>query len=226
MSACSVCHQPLTAAVSWTQLALGKVTPGLCVNCLANLSEITTPGCRHCGRQLAQAGPAIYCPDCLTWEGGPLIANRSLAERNPWLTEVIHRFKYRYDYQVMLGFKPLVRAFMADYLSELSDVVLVPVPLSAERLAVRKFNQAEVLADMSGFVVDACLSRVESEAQAKKSKHDRFKSPNPFRLTHLPEATTVILVDDVYTTGVTVHHAAAVLKEAGVSAVYSFTLAR
>lgn len=226
MSRCSVCANSLARPISWTYLGIGRVTPGLCQTCLDAFVRIKAPLCRHCGRGLTIEGEEKRCPDCVTWEGGPLIWNRSLAERNPWLTEVIYRFKYRYDYEVILGFQSLVQAAIKDCLDEQTAVVLVPVPLSQERLRVRKFNQALALAEMAGLKIDQCLSRMETEKQAKKSRQARFAASNPFRLAHLPAATTVLLIDDIYTTGVTLHHAAEVLHAAGVEKIYSFTLAR
>ena len=114
--------------------------------------------------------------------------------------------------------------------------VLIPVPLSRQRLRERGFNQASVVAQLvSKFLnvrVDehsvgrsththmhrGLMDRKAREASVAKA----FEVLRP----RLISGERVLLVDDVFTTGSTVSACAAVLKKAGAESVNVFTLAR
>jgi ComF family protein len=117
----------------------------------------------------------------------------------------------------------------------LADVV-VPVPLSKKRLAERGFNQAAVVARAVGHVAECPVDEYTVERLAHTAMHrglmDRrareTSVAGAFRVSRprLIEGKSVLLVDDVFTTGSTVSACAMVLKEAGASDVTVFTLAR
>lgn len=69
------------------------------------------------------------------------------------------------------------------------------------------------------------FSRMFSEKQAKKSRFERIMMKNPFKQTE-PFNKPVVLVDDIYTTGRTLRHAAQLLTENGCPEVYALTLCR
>lgn len=106
--------------------------------------------------------------------------------------------------------------------------LFVPIPLSDERLYERGFNQAEALLAVAGLSPTYVLQRIHTEKQSKKSRTDRIHIPQVFELTDqcLVKDQMIVLIDDIYTTGSTLRHAAKLLKEAGASSVQSFTLAR
>jgi len=102
--------------------------------------------------------------------------------------------------------------------------------LSQERLYERGFNQAEALILEAGFKSTTLLTRIHTEKQSKKSRTDRIHLPQVFQFDSnrsIPlEGKDVLLVDDIYTTGSTLRHAAKILLEHGAKKVDSFTLAR
>lgn len=110
---------------------------------------------------------------------------------------------------------------------------VIPVPLHPNRLRERGFNQAELLARpiASSFQapLDAkALERIRhTEAQALLDRRLRLQNPvGAFRATDRWEGATLLLVDDVMTTGSTVSECAAVLRQAGASRVYVLVFAR
>jgi ComF family protein len=113
---------------------------------------------------------------------------------------------------------------------------LVPVPLHRARLRRRGFNQAELLAaDLgarTGLSVDACLERRGRAAeQVGRGRAARMAGPGDVRLRPRARAPrSVLLVDDVVTTGATVAACAAALRAGGSRNVralaYARTLAR
>ncbi len=101
-------------------------------------------------------------------------------------------------------------------------LIIVPIPLHSEKLQTRGFNQAELIArsfcQTTGHKLDLSLQRTRSTvAQFGLSKSARAENvAGAFTLaphTSLKPDTTVLLIDDIYTTGATVREAAAALRE-------------
>lgn len=113
---------------------------------------------------------------------------------------------------------------------------LVPVPMAADKLARRGFNQAEELAREVGARVwlPVCLAlewRGAGRSQAAKTRAERLSSMDDHLALNLAAAPdvdgrTVCLIDDVYTTGATANACAKKLLEAGARTVYVLTAAR
>ena len=113
----------------------------------------------------------------------------------------------------------------------LQATVTVPVPLHPARRRERGFNQAGDLAHYIGLPVVHALSRVRATpSQTTLDAIDRRANVHgAFRATrrvHDLRGVTVLVVDDVQTTGATLEACASVLKEAGVRAVLALTAAR
>lgn len=110
--------------------------------------------------------------------------------------------------------------------------VLTWVPLGARRRRERGYDQAEVLALAIGALTDwpvGCLLRrtVETAPQARRSGLDRRRAlAGAFAAVGSIEATAVVLVDDVLTSGATAAACAAELRDAGASEVGVLTAAR
>ncbi|GAB3802905.1 ComF family protein [Virgibacillus kimchii] len=168
------------------------------------------------------------CRDCAWWQQhlkkDVLAYNHSIYDYNGLMQEMVAKWKYRGDYQLGEAFKqPLFDAFSRHFKKR--NPVIVPIPLSKERLLERGFNQAEMLAAFLPGRTVVALERVHGEKQSKKTRNERIFADNPFTLVKTIKKT-VILVDDIYTTGTTIRHAAALLKEHGTPEVFSLTLIR
>jgi len=229
---CLVCHGILTPVISWTNVFLTTEVQLICEDCQDNLKPLTGEKCGICSRVLeGDYREENLCYDCVRWEkdaewSGILTQNTSLYEYNDFLKEVIAKFKYRGDYT-------LARAFKSRIVRELTPMIfdaLTPIPLSQERLYERGFNQAEALIIEAGFKPNHLLTRIHTEKQSKKSRSDRIHLPQVFQVDGESmmslEGKNILLVDDIYTTGSTLRHAAKVLLEQGAKSVSSFTLAR
>lgn len=233
---CVLCHEEIATEMGWVQLFSKESDTPLCSSCQKRLSLISGETCRICGRSFDN-GEYLYkrgdsCFDCIRWEEDPewsglLESNISLYFYNDFLKESLATFKFRGDYIIVHAFSDLIKIKLA----ELAPEIIVPIPLSAERLYERGFNQAEAMITEAGFIPTQLLSRIHSEKQSKKSRSERIQLPQVFRLA--PEAVaekikgkSVLLVDDIYTTGSTLRHAAKILKDAGAKIVTSLTLAR
>ncbi|MEW9108947.1 MAG: ComF family protein [Cytobacillus gottheilii] len=228
---CLGCGTELKKAVSWHSLFAKEEGPKLCQECLEKLEMITGEVCRLCSRPLGQ-NPYQQngmCLDCLRWEenevwSGVLDRNISVLMYNEYCKELVALFKYRGDYAVAAAFASLLK----DKLQTLTYDLIVPVPLSPERLYERGFNQSEALILSLRKEPAHHLARKHSEKQSKKSRHDRIHLPQVFQITQQTNLSgkQIVLIDDIYTTGSTLRHAAILLKEAGAKTVTSLTVAR
>lgn len=232
-SRCLLCHEIILPVMGWSALLAEEKEKHLCEKCESKLEKIHGECCRICGRPIAlleeQFRHGDLCNDCVRWEEDPewsgfLDQNVSLLLYNDFLKDVIARFKFRGDYIMAKAFAELLQQRLAKMTYDL----LVPIPLSAERLYERGFNQAEALLIESGFTPARLLARMHSEKQSKKSRLERIHFPQVFNISdeiHL-EGKKILLIDDIYTTGSTLRHAAKLLKGAGAAQVQSLTLAR
>ncbi|UOQ85165.1 ComF family protein [Gracilibacillus salinarum] len=229
MSVCLICQQDSIDAITWTNLFLPPENSALCPDCQEKLERIQGPICKKCGRKLPETA---VCSDCQKWKhnkqfGDALQYNRALFRYTPFMQEIIAQWKYRGDYQLIELFTP----YLKQLLFPKQKLTIVPIPLSEQRLYERAFNQslqlAEKVASCWNLPIVEALARhqFQSEKQSKKSREQRLSTENPFFLSQSLQ-TDVLLVDDIYTTGMTIHHAAFLLKQAGCQAIYSFTLVR
>ena len=187
--------------------------------------------CITCSRPLLRMDPQYIvndqCLDCVRWEkdqewAGTLEKNISVVTYNDFAQEVIARYKYRGDYILAHVFAYL----MKKKICTLTFNVIVPVPLSASRLYERGFNQSEAIIVESGYEPTKLLTRTHTEKQSKKSRSERIHLPQVFQLETTVFSQHILLIDDIYTTGSTLRHAAKLLKDAGASSVSSLTFAR
>ncbi|WP_439425898.1 ComF family protein [Oenococcus alcoholitolerans] len=105
----------------------------------------------------------------------------------------------------------------------------IPIPLSDESQMNRGFNQVTGLFSFAEKYIrnDFLILKGEKTQSSKLGRRQRMAKNNPFVcLKSLPENPHIILADDVYTTGATLHHAADTLKKAGAGIIESITLAR
>jgi ComF family protein len=123
----------------------------------------------------------------------------------------------------------------AEFLAQWSFDVIVPVPLHPKRLRWRGFNQSLLLARQIsrayGTPTDPFMLRrvKETPPQTQLTEDERRKNMrNAFALDAEKSLKdkTVLLVDDVYTSGATVNECSLTLKRGGAREVYVLTLAR
>lgn len=151
------------------------------------------------------------------------------------LRAIVHAFKYSGCRALASDLARLMRQAGADALADADAVV--PVPLHPWRALRRGFNQADDLACALGLPVWRVLGRARhGPPLAGQPRASRRRSVDgAFHLTwwtrhgparaRLPGAT-VVIIDDVMTTGATLDACASVLIDAGVSRVRALTVAR
>ena len=194
-----------------------------CPECWSKLEPIPRPFCLQCG----MPAPAIEtsCGACRRGDHAFDFA-RSLFLFNDPMRGIIHHLKY--SARVSLA-KPLghpLRDCMA--MEGFEAKVAVPVPLHRSRARERGFNQAELLARQLGLKVDLrLLQRLKNTpSQTGLSRSQRALNLSAAFVVRGAPPETVLVVDDVYTTGSTLHEIAKTLKRAGASRVEVLTVAR
>jgi len=201
--------------------ALRYAADALVAACLA-------PGCAACGRLLDAPLAGAVCDRC--WSDARLAAGRYEGA----LRNIVHAFKYEGRSSLAPRLGALLRERGAGVLAGADAVV--PVPLFPTRRLRRGFIQASLLARHLDVPVVHAIWRVRATAaQAGLPAADRARNVrDAFRLSpwlrprtrqRLLAGRTVVLVDDVMTTGATLDACAAVLERARAGEVRRLTIA-
>lgn len=216
---CVVCDKVLPMGIS-----------GCHPSCQPLLKEITTPYCMKCGKALTRESE-VYCNDC-TGRNHSFDGGRAVYLYDDFMRTSMYRLKYhkRAEYADFYG-KQMAEK-LAYYLNDLHAQALIPIPVHPKRMEKRGYNQAELLANAMSETLDLpvktdLLSRVsatqkQKELSARKRENNLKKAFKTSR--NDVKLDTVILVDDIYTTGATMDAAAGCLKDAGVRRVYFASL--
>lgn len=202
-----------------------------CENCLTQVIEIKEPICPSCGEPQYDNEPAEICERCRQTPP-QYTALRSWAVFKEPLQNAIHRLKYQND----LGMGEYMSKFLSQVFSDTNwNVDLVtPVPLGVERLKERGYNQAMLLARPFAWNVGLphrprALQRIrETRSQVKLSLSERRENvAGAFQAEpEIVSGKSVLVIDDVTTTGSTLDACAAALHRANARLVYGLTLAR
>jgi ComF family protein len=200
-----------------------------CPDCDALLEKITSPVCEICGEKLTASDPK--CLRCISHP--PNFSRlRSYAYFQSPLREAIHRFKYQRDIGLGIVFANfLYQIFTAqDWQVDL----VVPVPLSKARIKQRGYNQAAVIAYPLSLTLgrpyrSKALTRIrETRSQVGLSIQERFLNVENAFASDTPTVSgkSILLVDDVTTTGSTLNACASALFVHDAKRVYCLTVAR
>lgn len=206
----------------------------VCDTCWAAATRATGPFCDRCGDALL-SWRVVTAADgiCRRCRRAPVAFDqgRAAGEYEGTLREIIHAFKYDGRRSLARPLAAMMRAAGAEILRDADFVV--PVPLHPWRRLRRGFNQAEALATcLERPVVNALRRARATQPQAGLTARQRRRNVrNAFRTSRRVRAgllknATVVLVDDVRTTGATLDACARVLKDAGARHVRVLTVAR
>ncbi len=207
---------------------------GICSDCLSKIRWIEPPLCTLCGIPFpSREIQSHLCGACLTRRKYFTIARAVGCYEGP-LREAIHRWKYEEKgYLTSFFGEKLAEGFHRHWDSPPFDL-LIPVPLHSKRLSERGFNQALLLVKELSQRIRIPYSKrllrkgVPTPPQIHLSGRERETGVRgSFHIQRENEIVgkTVLLVDDVYTTGATVNECSKVLLKAGAERVDVLTLA-
>jgi len=202
----------------------------ICRDCAPRVLYVGEHYCMKCGKPLGE-GEMEYCRDCRRKthafdRGRAVFAYRPVAQS-------IYRFKYQ-------GRREYADFYAAEAVRQLGEAVrhwkpdaLVPVPVHWKRRAHRGYNQAEVFARCLGAkmgipvvtnLVKRCRNTrpqklLNAEERQNNLKRAFIMARNDVKLN------TIIIIDDIYTTGSTVDAMAKLLRTSGIKHIYVLTIA-
>jgi ComF family protein len=229
-SDCRICHAPLTHIA----------TLPVCEPCLAQIVPLDGPLCQICGEKLfhpsAETEDKPLCGICRR-VGAHFNRAAAFGSYEGALRDLIHLFKYN-------GVRPAGKV-LGGLLNQTvtgmvvpDSYIVVPVPLWSGKRTARGFNQAEAIArsfmnfqSSSSIQLDtSILVRTrETASQTGLTRHQRranvrgaFAVVKPAKV----KGRSILVVDDVMTTGTTAGECARVLRRAGAKEVFVATVAR
>lgn len=207
----------------------------LCPACWRELARSEPQHCIGCGRDDPTGQTCIHCQERWGALRGSWFAG---SYQTPLLKQAIAAFKYD---EIKTLARPLAgllfsltqRPGIRKVLDRFRECVIVPAPMSRRRERRRGFNQAACLAQeygiLAGLPFSDALEKRDRETQVGLSREERLANLQDAISVRNPLAIfskTVILVDDVVTTGATAIACATVLRQSGARAVWVLALAR
>lgn len=217
----------------------GERELALCRRCAMLIPWIDRPLCHHCGR-------AVQCGDCERSFSTELVLNRGAVRYTEDMKQWLSAYKYKRDERLQHLFAAMMvrtyKRYMQDYTSTGAIDWITAVPVSLSRLEERGYNQAEQLAAciarQLGISSSMLLKRQKATGkQSAKSRSERFLSlrgafaaeedgMRGLLTKRTRKPINILIVDDVYTTGSTLHHCAQIIRDYADANVYGLTWAR
>lgn len=206
----------------------GKAGSRWCDECQGKVPVLVGRLCEKCGLPVVRAGLCERC--CI--EPPPFRALRAWAVFDFPVRQALHKLKYRRD----MGLGDALAVPLAQFTDSLSwplDVVL-PVPLGRKRAQERGYNQVDLIARPLSLALGldyqpAALKRKrETASQVGLSAVERRTNmQNAFVAdAAIVRGKTVLVLDDVSTTGSTLSSCADALLQSGANDVFALTVAR
>jgi ComF family protein len=199
----------------------GTARETLCEYCDAELPRLRQPACPRCALESASGA---LCGRCLAQPPHYDATVAALAYRFP-ADALVHALKFRGE----LALAPFLSSLLRARIGAQAPDCIVPVPLSAQRLRERGYNQAlEIARHLGGRLeLDACARERDAPPQAGLDREARKRNVRgAFSCRRRFVGERVAVVDDVMTTGATLDELAGTLKAAGATSVVNWVVCR
>ena len=208
----------------------------LCYDCRKKIEFINEPRCRKCGAMISD-NDEMYCERCLSQSFDSFEYGIGLCRYNDAVKESLHKIKYggRKEYIDFYG-KCIAKKYYKQ-IYQMSAECMVPIPIHKKRYIKRGYNQAAVLANAISNelynyninlpVNEELIYRVKNTNVLNKLANDERENEllGAFIVDNSENVESVILVDDIYTTGSTISAIATQLKNNGIKRVYFISIA-
>ncbi len=203
----------------------------ICPECIGELHFISEPVCKVCGREILSEDEEL-CSNCkrhrFSFEYG-----YALMSYNDAAAHSLTRVKYAGAKEYLDYYGLMSRRLYGDRIKAMGVDAIVPIPVHKSRLKKRGYNQAAVLAyvmarELGIPVYEEALYRNKKTTALKElNAAERLKNlTSAFYAGDIPDDMhSVLIVDDIFTTGATMEAATRCLKRAGVKKIYCFSLA-
>lgn len=219
-------------------LSCGTANEWICKECLTKTPLKNNQNCPFCEKVITPNGRVCFnCHKKSSLDGLLVVASY----KNKLVSSAVHYYKYRFvkDLSFPLG-EIMIKKIMCSEFS-LPDII-IPVPLHKKRLRWRGFNQAQLLAKYLGKnmtpgldipVRDDLIQRyrytspqmkIRNYSQRKKNIEGAFRLKENIKKEI--QEKSILLVDDIATTGATLFECAKILKKFGAKQVFGIVIAR
>lgn len=207
----------------------------VCWECFRGIELVDGPICSHCGLKVEGAfSHAFVCGNC--HDHPPAFERARVAGRfQGVLRDLLHAFKYNGGVWLCRDLADLLHGCLLTHFDVAAIDVVVPVPLAAVKRRARSYNQAALLAhDLARrlerpYCGEALVRIRNTPSQTRLSAAARHANMLGAFQVAAPDwirGRTVLLLDDVMTTGATLHEAARALRKGGAARVWAVAVAR
>ena len=209
----------------------------LCKSCLATIPVKKTFECIGCSRSSRLGKTCLDCQEYRNIDHLLAVSDYS----NPIVKKAIKILKYRFVGDMAGSFRPLIRKYIYTVakrglsLTECTPVV-IPIPLHPRRLNWRGFNHAEILANLvsesiltetaTNILVRSSYTKPQADIENRKERIENIGNIFGIDDPAVVKNRTIVLVDDICTTGTTLNQAAKALKANGALKVICLVIAR
>ena len=207
--------------------------PAVCYSCKRRISKQSLCLCNECQMQLQRKPERLKGEDAIGIKYFDVAY--SIFHYNHTVRELIHDFKYKEIKLIGKFFTDKIINCLNTDLSELLCVdALISVPMYSLKKRERNFNQSEYLTKIISKeynlkdLSNSIIKKNPTVSQALQSFHSRINNPKDVFKVKKPEdikGKTLLVIDDVFTTGATANEVAKVLKENGAKKVFVLTIA-
>lgn len=201
------------------------------MKCRKLLKYIHDPTCLKCGKPIENAMKE-YCADCArrqyTYNYG-----KALWVYNQASSQSIFAYKYKSRKEYARFYSEELLKVHGQWIRSIKPDAIIPVPLNRRKLKLRGFNQAELIGENIGMVLNIPLESgllIRSRLTApQKELTPRERLKNLEKAFSINKKNTksynrVLLIDDIYTTGSTIEACAKVLSANGIKEIYFICL--
>lgn len=215
-----------------------------CISCFKNgVTSVEPPFCTVCGKMFtSRSGGNHICEPCIK-QPSFLGKVRACVSYEGIIRDAVPLLKYSGKLSLLKAFEPMMQKGFIEYFADSHIDIVMPMPLHKKKVVQRGFNQAYLLvrnlrkkvgsihdgkptwqmdlqslirikmtAPQTGFDIKERRKNLKNAFQAKDSKRIKDRS--------------ILLIDDVFTTGATANEAAKTLLKAGAKQVDALALAR
>lgn len=207
----------------------------ICDPCKEKLQYITEPRCKKCSKPIEQEEKE-YCSDC-EHKNYHYIKGYAVWMYDEAMRHSIAGFKYHNKREYANFYIDELYRIYGDEIRKIAPDAIVPIPVHKSKYRERGYNQAEILARGLGIrltipVLSHLLIRNKKTLPQKQlsdrerlyNLQDAFEYNQAVANHFHKEINTILLVDDIYTTGSTIEACTNVLMANGINDIYFITL--
>jgi len=214
-------------------VACGSFGKVLCINCKSSIKPVTQDSCIICYRSSTNGQTHEICKKT-SYINNALAIIKYTGAGKGWIGAIKYKKAYGTISEVMSVFPQSWIQKFKKTTQHYTDALIVPIPLHKQREKMRGFNQSEKIAKEFSKIINIPISCVllrvintpqQAKQPTKNTRKENIKGAFILKQGEVVKNKTIILIDDLYTSGHTAQEAAKILKIAGAKTVLLFTLA-